>query len=124
MNQYMVVVGVAVGAIAVMAVVFGMDIMRMSVSVQDYDIFVDPIIDKQNLFVTGRITVQNTGHLPLTGLRVNFGDGDVLAWGRWTPARRLYSPRRRTTPCRSCRCPGTTAYSSARPTANCPRWWG
>ncbi len=89
MNQYMVVVGVAVGAIAVMAVVFGMDIMRMSVSVQDYDIFVDPIIDKQNLFVTGRITVQNTGHLPLTGLRVNFGDGDVLALGTLDPGEKI-----------------------------------
>ncbi|MCE2508046.1 MAG: hypothetical protein J4G04_01890 [Nitrosopumilaceae archaeon] len=89
MNQYMVVVGVAVGAIAVMAVVFGMDVMRMSVSVQDYDIFVDPIIDKQSLFVTGRITVQNTGHLPLTGLRVNFGDGDVLDLGTLDPGKKI-----------------------------------
>ena len=88
-NQYMVVVGVAVGAIAVMAVVFGMDVMRMSVSVQDYDIFVDPIIDKQSLFVTGRITVQNTGHLPLTGLRVNFGDGDVLDLGTLDPGKKI-----------------------------------
>ena len=88
-NQYMVVVGVAVGAIAVMAVVFGMDVLRMSVSVQDYDIFVDPIIDKQSLFVTGRITVQNTGHLPLTGLRVNFGDGDVLDLGTLDPGKKI-----------------------------------
>lgn len=89
MNQYFVVVGVAVGAIVAMAVIFGMDVVRMSIAVQDYDIFVDPIIDKQNLFVTGRITVQNTGHLPLTGIRVNFGDGDVLALGTLDPGEKI-----------------------------------
>lgn len=89
MNQYAIVVCVAVGAIAVMAIIFGMDVVRMSVSVQDYDIFVDPIIDQQNLFVMGRITVQNTGHLPLTGLRVNFGDGDVLALGTLDPGEKI-----------------------------------
>lgn len=83
------VVGVAVGAIAVMAVVFGMDVLKMSVSTQDYDIFVDPIIDKQNLFITGRITVQNTGSLPLTNLRVNFGDGDVLELGSLDPGDKI-----------------------------------
>lgn len=89
MNQYAIVVCVAVGAIAIMAVIFGMDVVRMSISVQDYDIFVDPIIDKQNLFVTGRITIQNTGHLPLTGLRVNFGDGDLLDLGTLDPGQKI-----------------------------------
>ena len=89
MNQYTVVVGVAVGAIAVMAVIFGMDIFKMSVSTQDYDIFVDPIIDKQNLFITGRITVQNTGSQPLTNLRVNFGGGDVLPLGTLDPGKKI-----------------------------------
>lgn len=67
-----------VGLIGVMAVIFGMDILKMSVSTQDYDIFVDPIIDKQSLFVTGRITIQNTGSQPLTNIHVNFGAGDTL----------------------------------------------
>ena len=44
-----------------MAVIFGMDILKLSVSTQDYDIFVDPILDKQSLFVMGRVTIQNTG---------------------------------------------------------------
>ena len=89
MNQYTIVVGVAVGVIGVIAVVIGMDVLKMSVSTQDYDIFVDPIIDKQNLFITGRITVQNTGSQPLTNLRVNFGDGDVLELGSLDPGDKI-----------------------------------
>ena len=61
-----------------MAILFGFDLLKFSVSTQDYDIFVDPIIDKQNLFVTGRITIQNTGSQPLTNIHVNFGAGDTL----------------------------------------------
>ena len=61
-----------------MAAIFGLDILKLSVSTQEYDIFVDPIIDKQNLFTTGRITIQNTGSKPLTNIHVNFGAGDTL----------------------------------------------
>ena len=82
-------VGVAIVAIGAMAVIFGLDILKMSVSVQDYDIFVDPIIDKQNLFVMGRITVQNTGSQPLTNIRVNFGEGDILELGSLDPGEKI-----------------------------------
>ena len=61
-----------------MAIIFGLDIAKLSVSTQEYSLFVDPIIDKQSLFVTGRITIQNTGSKQLTNLHVNFGDGDIL----------------------------------------------
>lgn len=61
-----------------MVFVFGSDVVKMSVPTQDYDVFVDPIIDKQNLFDVGRITIQNTGSKPLTNIHVNFGDGDTL----------------------------------------------
>ena len=40
--------------------------------------FVDPILDKQSLFVMGRVTIQNTGSQPLTNIHINFGDGDTL----------------------------------------------
>lgn len=82
-------VGVAIVAIGAMAVIFGLDVLKMSVSVQDYDIFVDPIIDKQNLFVMGRITVQNTGSQPLTNIRVNFGEGDILELGSLDPGEKI-----------------------------------
>ncbi len=81
MKQYTVILGVGVGAIAIMAVIFGMDILKLSVSTQDYDVFVDPILDKQNLFVMGRVTIQNTGSQPLTNVHVNFGSGDTLDLG-------------------------------------------
>ncbi len=61
-----------------MVVVFGSDVVKMSVPTQDYELFVDPIIDKQNLFDIGRVTIQNTGLKPLTNIHVNFGDGDTL----------------------------------------------
>jgi len=78
LQQELVLIAAGVGVIGIMAVVFGLDMLKLSVSTQDYDIFVDPIIDKQNLFVTGRITIQNTGSQPLTNIHVNFGAGDTL----------------------------------------------
>ena len=77
MNTYTGIICAAIGAIVIMAVVFGMDVLKMSVSTEKYSIFVDPIVDKQSLFVVGRVTVQNTGSEPLTNVRVNFGNGDA-----------------------------------------------
>ena len=81
MNQYSVIIGMGVGAIAIMAVIFGADILKLSISTQDYDIFVDPVLDKQSLFVMGRVTIQNTGSQMLTNVHVNFGAGDTLDLG-------------------------------------------
>lgn len=81
MKQYTVIMGIGVAGIAAMGIIFGMDILKLSVSTQEHDIFVDPILDKQSLFVMGRVTIQNTGSQPLTGLHVNFGSGDTLDLG-------------------------------------------
>ncbi len=78
LKNYTILILVIVAGTGVMAVFFGSDIIKMSVPTQDYDIFVDPIIDRQNLFDIGRVTVQNTGSKPLTNIHVNFGDGDTL----------------------------------------------
>ena len=75
------IIGIGIGAIVIMAVIFGMDILKLTISTQDYDIFVDPILDKQSLFVMGRVTIQNTGSQPLTNVHVNFGEGDTLDLG-------------------------------------------
>jgi len=77
-NQYKVIIGAGIGAIVAVTVVFGADILKLSVSTQEYDIFVDPILDKQSMFVMGRVTIQNTGSEPLTNIHVNFGAGDTL----------------------------------------------
>jgi len=76
-NTYTGIICAAIGAIVIMAVVFGMDVLKMSISTEKYSLFVDPIVDKQSLFVVGRVTVQNTGSEPLTNVRVNFGSGDT-----------------------------------------------
>ena len=81
MKSYTVIIGLGIGAIAVMGAIFGSDILKLSVSTQDHDIFVDPILDKQSLFVMGRVTIQNTGSQPLTNVHVNFGQGDTLELG-------------------------------------------
>lgn len=81
MKQYTVIIAVGISGIGIMALIFGMDILKLSVSTQDYDVFVDPILDKQSMFVMGRVTIQNTGFLPLTNVHVNFGAGDTLELG-------------------------------------------
>ena len=78
MKQYSIIIAISVGIIAIMTLVFGLNILKLSISTQEYDVFVDPIIDKQSLFVTGRVTIQNTGSQPLTNIHVNFGAGDTL----------------------------------------------
>ena len=81
MKQYTIIIGIGIVTITIMAVIFGMDILKLSISIQEYDIFVDPILDKQNMFVMGRVTIQNTGSQPLTNIHVNFGEGDTLDLG-------------------------------------------
>jgi len=81
MNQYSLIIFAGISAIVLVAIVFGMDVVKLSVSTQEYDIFVDPILDKQSLFVMGRVSIQNTGSQPLTNIHVNFGAGDTLDLG-------------------------------------------
>ncbi len=78
MKQYNVLIAGGITAIVLMVVVFGVDIVKFSIPTEEYSIFVDPILDKQSLFVMGRVTVQNTGSQSLTNIHVNFGAGDTL----------------------------------------------
>ena len=78
MKQYTVIIAAGISAIVLVVIVFGADLVKLSVPTQEYDIFVDPILDKQSLFVMGRVTIQNTGSQPLTNIHVNFGAGDTL----------------------------------------------
>lgn len=89
MKNYTILLGVIVGGIVVMGVIIGLDISKVTIATQDYDIFVDPLIDEQNLFVTGRVTIQNTGSQPLTNVKVNFGEGDVTEIGTLKPGEKI-----------------------------------
>ncbi len=81
MDNYKLLIGVGVAGIAIMGIIFGLDITRVTVATQEYDIFVDPLKDQQNLFTMARVTIQNTGTQPLTNVKVNFGEGDILELG-------------------------------------------
>lgn len=78
MKQYTVILVAGITAIVIVAVIFSGDILKLSIPTQEYDIFVDPILDKQSLFVMGRVTIQNIGSQPLTNIHVNFGAGDTI----------------------------------------------
>lgn len=81
MKGYTILLLVGVAVIGTMGIIFGMDISKLTIATQDYDIHVDPLIDKQNMFVMGRVTVQNIGSQPLSNVKINFGEGDTLDLG-------------------------------------------
>ena len=78
MKQYSIIIAAGIAVIALVVVIFGADLVKLSIPTQEYEIFVDPILDKQSLFVMGRVVIQNTGSQPLTNIHVNFGAGDTL----------------------------------------------
>lgn len=81
MQSYKIILIAGIAIIGIIGTIVGLDISKLSIATKDYDIFVDPLIDKQNLFVTGRVTIQNTGSQPLTNVRVNFGAGQITELG-------------------------------------------
>lgn len=89
MDGYKTLLVVGVAVIVIMGVVFGLDIAKLSIATQDYDLYVDPLIDKQSLFIMGRVTIQNTGSQTLTNVKVNFGEGDILELGTLTAGQKV-----------------------------------
>ncbi|HXW02256.1 MAG TPA: hypothetical protein VD828_02655 [Candidatus Nitrosotenuis sp.] len=79
----------AIAAIVAIGVVTMFSLTKGAISTQDYEVDVDPFMDPQNLFVTARVMVQNTGGKPLTNVMVNFGDGHVLSLGTLTPGQKV-----------------------------------
>ncbi len=81
MKKYSVLISAGIGIIVIIGAIIALDISKVAIATRDYDIFVDPLIDEQNLFVMARVTVQNTGFKPLTNVKINFGGGDILELG-------------------------------------------
>ena len=68
---------IGICAIAAIVVISGNDIAKLTVSTEKYSLYVDPLLDKQSLFVMGRVTLQNTGSETITNIHINFGDGEI-----------------------------------------------
>lgn len=89
MKTYRFLIVGAVAAIAAIGVVITISLSKGIIFTQDYEIDVDPFKDPQNLFVTARVMIQNTGSRPLTNIMVNFGDGDVQPLGTLDPGQKV-----------------------------------
>ena len=86
---YKILVWGGVGVIAILGIVVGLFVSKGVISSEQYEIFVDPFKDKQDLFVMARVTIQNVGNQPLTNVRVNFGGGDIQELGTLIPGQKI-----------------------------------
>jgi hypothetical protein len=69
----------SIGGASIVVVAILLLLSVFAISTKDYAIDIDPIKDNQNLFNTARVTVTNTGRLPLTNIVVNYGGGGANA---------------------------------------------
>ncbi len=63
--------------------------LPMSITSNEYDIFVDPFKDPQDLFIMSRILIQNTGNLPLTNVQIDFGNQQIEKLGTLAPGHKI-----------------------------------
>lgn len=70
-----------IAVIVIVAVTIGIPSIELLLGSPNYDLHVDAIIKKQNSFIVGQVLIQNTGSQPLTNVKVDFGDGDILDIG-------------------------------------------
>ena len=78
-----------IGLIAILGIIIGLSISKGIIAYEEYEIFVDPFKDEQDLFVMARVTIQNVGHKPLTNVRANFGGGDIQELGTLIPGQKI-----------------------------------
>jgi len=89
MDSYKIIIILIIAITSTASIVFAIDIGRVTIATQEYAIFVDPIIDKQSIIVLARITIQNIGSLPLTNVKINFGDGTIQELGTLEPGDKI-----------------------------------
>ena len=89
MGGYRALIFVGVGVIAALAIVVTLSVSKGTISSEDYELFVDPFKDEQDLFVMARVTIQNTGSQPLTNVKANFGGGDIQELGTLKPGQKI-----------------------------------
>lgn len=89
MVEYKILLLGGVGVIAILVIVVGLSISKGVIVSEEYEIFVDPFKDEQDLFVMARVTIQNIGTKPLTNVRANFGGGEIQELGILTPGQKI-----------------------------------
>ncbi|MEM3144346.1 MAG: hypothetical protein QXW91_06960 [Candidatus Nitrosotenuis sp.] len=89
MSVYKLLIITAVVVIAIIGLVTTLSLTKGMFLTQDYDVEVDPFKDPQNLFVTARVMIQNTGGKPLTNMKVDFGGGNLLVLGTLDPGQKV-----------------------------------
>ena len=89
MTTYQKLVLGGVGVIVILGIVIGLFVTKGVISSEEYEIFVDPFKDEQDLFVMARVIIQNVGNQPLTNVRANFGGGDIQELGTLTPGQKI-----------------------------------
>ena len=82
-SKFIVIIAISAGAAGILAAVFLL--FPTNTTSGEYGIMVAPTKEKQSLFIMARVSIENTGTLPLTNVRVNFGDGEILALGTLKP---------------------------------------
>ena len=86
-SKFVAVICISAGVVGILAAIFFL--FPTSVSSGEYGIMVDPTKEKQSLFIMARVSIENTGTLPLTNVRVNFGEGDILPLGTLKPGQNI-----------------------------------
>ena len=89
MSGYKILLLVGIGVIAALGVVIGLSVSKGTISSEEYELFVDPFKDEQDLFVMARVTIQNVGNKPLTNVKANFGGGDIQELGTLDPGEKI-----------------------------------
>lgn len=80
-NTYKIFLAVPITVIVVVVIVIGVPILQLFVNTPDYDLYVDAIINKQNVPPIGQVLIQNTGSQPLINVKVDYGGGDIIDLG-------------------------------------------
>ena len=89
MTGYKILLFLGIGVIAALGVIIGLNVSKGAISAVEYELFVDPFKDEQDLFVMARVTIQNVGNQPLTNVKANFGGGDIQELGTLDPGEKI-----------------------------------
>ena len=83
------IVGCVIVAVAIGIIIAVFTLFPTTTVSGEYGIMVDPTKEKQSLFIMARVTVENTGSIPLTNVEVNYGDGDIDYLGTLKPGQSI-----------------------------------